>query len=344
MSKSTVLLPLIGFEHKNILSLEGQLLIFKTGLLDLSQKPEGFRRHVSRLWKLYNQNPITQAHIYAKIEEEIFEIDLDENGYFRSEFTLKKNYTDKELNTSLKFYLDKALTQKIKLPSISKGGIKRISEHRKYMVISDIDDTVLITHATSFLKRIPQTIVKHAFKRKEVKAMSKFYNEMKAQGASFFYVSNSEMNLFWIIKLFLSTREFPKGPIYLRYHKNWKDFISNRKNIGIGLQKSQHKIDRISYLIDKFPKSKFLLIGDSGQRDPYTYKFIAEKFPDNISGIMIRDVSSGKKDVEMLKIKKDLLALDIPFHIFHDPKEAMRLERRWFNRLNLKEEKLQSHR
>lgn len=338
MSKSTVLLPLIGFENNNTLSLEGQLLTFKTGLLDLSKKPEGFRRHVSRLWKLYNHNPISRKYIYAKIEEELFRIELDENGYFRSEFTLKKIYTTKELNTLLKFYTTKNLKEKIKIPSPSKGGIHKISEKRKYMVISDIDDTVLITHATSFLKRVPQMLVRHAFKRKEVKEMSKFYNEMKHQGASFFYVSNSEMNLFWIIKLFLSTRNFPKGPIYLRYHKNWRDFISNRKSMGLGLEKSQHKIDRISYLIDRFPKSKFLLIGDSGQRDPFTYQFIAKKYPENIAGIMIRDVSSGKKDQVMNEIKKDLANSNIPFHIFHDPKEAMRIERRWYKKLGIEVE------
>lgn len=336
MSKSTVLLPLIGFEHNNILSLEGQLLMFRSRHLDLTSKPEGFRRHIARLWRLYSQNPIDSDKMYARIGNEIFTINIDENGYFRSEFELTRVYTNKELNTLLKFYLDKECKDKIYLPSVSKGAIKRILEQRKYMVISDIDDTVLITHATSFLKRIPQTIVKHAFKRKEVKEMSKFYNEMKHQGASFFYVSNSEMNLFWIIKLFLTTRHFPSGPIYLRYHKNWKDFISARKNYGIGLEKSQHKIDRISYLVNKFPKSKFLLIGDSGQRDPYTYQHIAELYPNNISGIMIRDVSSGKKDKEMLGIKQELAQLNIPFHIFHDPKEAMRQERRWFNKLNLK--------
>lgn len=330
-------MPLIGFENNNTLSLEGQLLTFKTGLLDLSKKPEGFRRHVSRLWKLYSHSPISQKYIYGKIEEETIVIELDQNGYFRSEFQLKKNYSTKELNSKLKFYLDKKLSKSIKIPTPSKGGIFRISEKNKYMVISDIDDTVLITHATSFLKRVPQMLVRHAFKRKEVKEMSKFYNEMKHQGASFFYVSNSEMNLFWIIKLFLTTREFPKGPIYLRYHKNWRDFISNRKNIGLGLEKSQHKIDRISYLIDRFPNSKFLLIGDSGQRDPFTYQFIAEKYPNNVSGIMIRDVSSNKKDKEMLSVKNELAKINIPFHIFHDPKEAMRIERRWYKKLNIEE-------
>ncbi|MBB6461283.1 phosphatase domain-containing protein [Flammeovirga kamogawensis] len=328
MSKSTILLPLIGFESKNILSIEGQLLTFKTGLLDLSRKAEGFRRHVSRLWKLYNHNHSDEKVIYANIDNQTFPIALDSKGYFRVEYKLTRDFTDKELNKKLRFYHDKKLKDEIKLPDISKNGIVNVSPDAKFMVISDVDDTILITHATSFLKRIPQTIVKHAFKRKEVKLMSKFYHEMYTQGARFFYVSNSEMNLFWVIKHFIETRKFPKGPIYLRYHKNWKDFLPTNSDQGIGLGKSQHKIDRISYLIDKFDTKQFLLIGDSGQRDPYTYQAIAEKYPDNICGIMIRDVSKGKRDDAMKVVKESLKEIKVPFHVFHDPKEAIRIERR----------------
>ncbi|WP_281613969.1 phosphatase domain-containing protein [Flammeovirga sp. SubArs3] len=336
MSKTKILLPLVGFKVQKHLSIEGQLLNFRTGLLDLSKKPESFRRHVSRLWKLYRHNHNQEQKIYGRIREESFDVNLDENGFFRVEYDLINDYTDQELDKYLKFYFDKSYKEEIKVPSITKESVHNIS-NTKYMVISDVDDTVLITHATSFLKRIPQTLVRHAFKRKEVSEMSKFYREMKNQGAGFFYVSNSEMNLYWIIKLFLETRKFPLGPIYLRYHKNWRDFLLSNRTEGTEQKKNIHKINRISYLIEKFPSHKFLLIGDSGQKDPYTYEEVAKLYPQNISGVMIRDVSKGKRDAEMLQIKEQLKRMNIPFHIFHDPKEAIRIEKRWYNRRVVKQ-------
>ncbi|OHX65707.1 phosphatase domain-containing protein [Flammeovirga pacifica] len=328
MSLKSVLLPLVGFTTKDKLSIEGQLLSFKSGLLDLTKKPEGFRRHVSRLWKLYRHNHKVGNKLYGKLGSQLFEIDVDENGFFRFETSITETFSENFLDNSLKFALDKNFTREVTIPTITKSSIYNVG-NPKYIVISDVDDTILITHATSFLKRIPQTIVKHAFKRKEVEDMSKFYKEMKHQGAEIFYVSNSEMNLFWIIKLFLITRKFPLGPIYLRYQKNWRDFIRTPK-ANIDQLKNVHKINRISYLIDNFPEQKFLLVGDSGQKDPYTYKAIAEAFPNNISGIMIRDVNKGKRDQEMKEIENDLSKIDVPFFLFHDPKEAMRQERRWY--------------
>ncbi|MBB3696176.1 DUF2183 domain-containing protein [Flammeovirga yaeyamensis] len=328
MSLKSVLMPLVGFLYNGQLSVEGQLLTFKSGLLDLTKKPEGFRRHVSRLWKLYRHNHVTGRQLYVALEKQHFTIDLDENGFFRFETPIDKNYSNYDLDHLLKFYKDEKHTEEITVPAITLSSIYNVG-HPKYIVISDVDDTILITHATSFLKRVPQTIVRHAFKRKEVEDMSKFYKELKKQGAEIFYVSNSEMNLFWIIKLFLITRKFPLGPIYLRYQKNWKDFIRSPKANNDQL-KNVHKVSRIAYLINKFPDQKFLLVGDSGQKDPYTYQSIAQEFSNNISGIMIRDVNKGKKDEEMKEIEKSLKEIGVPFFLFHDPKEAMRQERRWY--------------
>lgn len=43
---------------------------------------------------------------------------------------------------------------------------------------------------------------------------------------------------------------------------------------------------------DDFPKRRFLLVGDSGERDPEIYCQIAKEYPDQVVGIFIRSVTA----------------------------------------------------
>jgi phosphatidate phosphatase APP1 len=44
-------------------------------------------------------------------------------------------------------------------------------------------------------------------------------------------------------------------------------------------------------LLNDYPRRRFILVGDSGERDPETYGTIARKFPARVLRIFIRDVT-----------------------------------------------------
>lgn len=52
----------------------------------------------------------------------------------------------------------------------------------------------------------------------------------------------------------------------------------------------------IKPIIEKFPERKFILIGDSGEKDPEVYSIIAKKFRSNIKAILIREVGDSNKN------------------------------------------------
>jgi len=52
----------------------------------------------------------------------------------------------------------------------------------------------------------------------------------------------------------------------------------------------------IEPLMKQFPKRQFILIGDSGERDPEIYGELARKFPAQVSHIYIRDVTGESAD------------------------------------------------
>ncbi|KAI9323093.1 hypothetical protein BX666DRAFT_1846751 [Dichotomocladium elegans] len=57
---------------------------------------------------------------------------------------------------------------------------------------------------------------------------------------------------------------------------------------------SQHKMDVISQILEDFPNRKFILVGDSGERDPEVYRQIYNRYPHQIVKIFIHDVSSTR--------------------------------------------------
>ena len=52
------------------------------------------------------------------------------------------------------------------------------------------------------------------------------------------------------------------------------------------------KTATISAILDQFPDREFVLVGDSGEKDPEAYGNIARKYPQQIIRIFIRIVTS----------------------------------------------------
>ena len=69
-----------------------------------------------------------------------------------------------------------------------------------------------------------------------------------------------------------------------------------------GATKHQGKLVRVTRILHAFPKQKFVLLGDNSQKDPEIYMSIANKYPEQIAAIYIRNVSLEKENftVELL--------------------------------------------
>ena len=82
--------------------------------------------------------------------------------------------------------------------------------------------------------------------------------------------------------------ELPKGAFLLNTIKKWYQLFKtgNTKHLG--------KYNRIVRVLEVFPTQKFILLGDNSQSDPEIYKLIADKFPQQIFAIYIRNISSKK--------------------------------------------------
>lgn len=173
-------------------------------------------------------------------------------------------------------------------------------------IISDIDDTIIISKATNIQEKFWLSVSKNAYTRRPFPGVSEFYRLLSSNAKyPVFYVSSSDWNLFDLIKDFMNYRNIPRGPILL------KDHHMSLKNIWkSGGGSHEHKVDKISFLMNFYPKLNFVLIGDSGQHDPEIYAEVINKYPGRVEAVYIRQVGTIDENRE-----KELNALLPPNRI-----------------------------
>ena len=119
-----------------------------------------------------------------------------------------------------------------------------------------------------------------------------------------FYVSSSPWNLHGFLHGFLRHRDFPLGPLLLR------DLIGTREGRA-------RKHDRIEEVLDRHPDLPFVLIGDSGEKDPQVYADVVRAHPGRILAVYIREVRLDPGDGRVEQVT-DGWAEDVPFVLAAD--------------------------
>jgi phosphatidate phosphatase APP1 len=135
--------------------------------------------------------------------------------------------------------------------------------------------------------------------------MRERYRGIAAQAAAvedvcFHYVTGGPWQLFTPLHKFLIEQEqFPRGTFHM---KNLRKNILERGALRTvadfavagDLATLDQIIRQITALMIHFPRRKFILVGDSGEKDPEVYRAIRKLFPDQVIRILIRDVLSER--------------------------------------------------
>lgn len=219
-------------------------------------------------------------------------VETDEQGLFETEIKLKKELKSGWYDVTYQV-LDEIVEDQE--PLEEKGEVLIVDKSNQYIVVSDVDDTILISHATQTLRKLRLILTKNSKTRLPFVGVAAFYKALNTGNPPqfnnhIFYVSSSEWNLYDFLEDFCEVRNIPKGPFMLQELKT-----SLWKLIKSGGGTHSHKKDKILHLMDIYPDQKFILIGDSGQRDAALYKSITEERPHQVLTIYIRDVGRKKK-------------------------------------------------
>jgi phosphatidate phosphatase APP1 len=168
------------------------------------------------------------------------------------------------------------------------SGIVHVVSPHGLSVISDIDDTIKLTEATSRREMLANTFLRPF---EVVEGMSQVYQNWKSLGCDFHYVSSSPWQLYEPLSELCLTSQFPAGSMHLRYFRvrdeMFKRFRPIRRNSKVGI---------IAGILKLLPNRRFVLVGDSGEKDPEIYRFLAKRYPRRIAAILIRNMVSRPLD------------------------------------------------
>ncbi|MFQ4135783.1 App1 family protein [Nodosilinea sp. PGN35] len=164
----------------------------------------------------------------------------------------------------------------------------------QFGVISDIDDTIVYTSATDLLRMLRVAYLGNSQTRLPIPGIPALYQALQAGGDGqhenpIFYVSSSAWNMYDLFEEFMDAQGLPAGPISLvALDLSWSKLFS--------FDHSDHKRDEIEPILKQYPDLPFILIGDSGQKDPEIYTQIALDYPDRIACIYIRNIPKERPE------------------------------------------------
>ena len=166
-------------------------------------------------------------------------------------------------------------------------------------IISDIDDTIKITEVPAGLEVVARNSLLQDFRA--APEMADRYRGWLDSGASFHYVSGGPWQMYRPVSSFLINDNdgFPEGSFHMKSLQKNLFSTSSWKNLAeLASYKEQtieHKISQITLIMERFPRRQFILVGDSGEKDPEVYRAIQNKFSEQIVEIWIRDIVNDRE-------------------------------------------------
>jgi phosphatidate phosphatase APP1 len=238
------------------------------------------------------------------------------DGYFKFcipiEATTEYGWIDYEVSIN---YNNQPITSKESYVKPFKGDLG---------IISDIDDTFLVSYTINPFKKLYNLLFKNVNSRKvfadvatHYQALSKAGRHNNGEENAFFYVSSSEWNLYRFLVKFTEIHNLPKAVLLL---KDIKTSLTNF--IWTGRGGHNHKFDKIKHILEFYPNLKYVLIGDDSQHDPYLYEAISKIFPLTVKAIYIRQTGNHKKD-KVKKVLKNLETLNVSVCYFKTSAKAI---------------------
>jgi phosphatidate phosphatase APP1 len=163
--------------------------------------------------------------------------------------------------------------------------VRIIGPDTRFGVVSDVDDTVMVTALPRPLLAAWNTFVLDEHARMAVPGMAVLYERIVNHypGAPVLYLSTGAWNVAPALTRFLARHLYPAGPLLLTdwgpTHERW--FRSGR----------EHKRATLMRLAGEFPDVRWLLVGDDGQHDEEIYAEFLAAHPENVAGVAIRRLS-----------------------------------------------------
>ncbi|HOY70716.1 MAG TPA: DUF2183 domain-containing protein [Methylotenera sp.] len=237
---------------------------------------DGWRRNLTRSLSLMINRERKCVPFTLTFGEHHYTGTTDDEGYFKVAIQ-----TNSHVHGWQKITVKSTFSQ-------HEGQCLVIGEQVTCGVITDLDDTILVSEVTKKLRLLTNTFLKNPLQREAVVGAAQVYHHLTAQQphTPIFYLSATPRQLFHFVQGFLQHYDFPAGLIITRR--------LTRDEAGDSLHVKTYKIEKITAIFNALPHVKFTLIGDDGEHDPDIYHEIQSRFPLQVEGVWIRRIVHTK--------------------------------------------------
>ncbi|WP_412467032.1 App1 family protein [Pedobacter sp. KLB.chiD] len=314
MNKSVSVKVYHGYGHAHNLVVYGH--VFKRKAKTRQVYSNNLFVNIIHLLKLFILKPYAFVEVRLQFFDQIIYNKTERDGFFKFEWEAQH-----EVPAGWHDVKVEAIDQHGSVLNIGEGRVY-VPHITQYAFISDVDDTVMVSHSATIGKRLRELFIKNPRTRKTFSDTASHYRQLALshteanQPNPFFYVSSSEWNLYDYLVETFRFNELPDGAFLLNTLKRWKDLIKTGKTGHEG------KLLRVMRILDTFPNQKFVFFGDNSQQDPKIYSSIVEKYPQNIEAVYIRNISP-EKEVETKTLLKKVKDKGVEACLFKDSEEAI---------------------
>lgn len=253
-------------------------------------------RKVVRGWRAFTSVPVAHQKVKVRVDGRSFTVTSDRGGVIDEliDIELSPGWHTIEMRAKKGAGWTQCEVLVID-PSVTTG------------IVSDIDDTVMVTYLPRLLLAAWNTFVLDENARRPVPGMPVLLNKLAAYytDSPTIYLSTGPWNIAPTLERFLSRHMFPKGPFLLT---DWgatpeRAFRSGR----------EHKVSSLANLAQTFPDIKWILVGDDGQHDETIYGEFAKSHPDHVRAIAIRRLSTPEAVLAGAPIRHPKPTTDVPW-------------------------------
>lgn len=281
-------------------------------------------RNASSIIQMFRTKTQGNADVYLEINNSKIHTKTLKDGYFK--FCIPLNY-DKKYG-----WTDYKVSMVYNNKNIEMTGSYIRPLEGNIGIISDIDDTFLISHTKNAFKKLYILLFKNINARKIYDDVVAHYQALSSAGRpknnsvevntkkeenAFFYVSSSEWNLYSFIVKFTEIHHLPRAVLLLKDIKTslFDFFMTGRGG-------HNHKFEKIKHILEFYPNLQYVLLGDDSQHDPILYENICKIFPVTVKAVYIRQNGSEKKE-KVLAVLKNLETLNVAVCYFKNSSEAI---------------------
>ncbi len=277
-----IILPYLGYGTRERLRLSGRVLQDE-GFRPTSDRERRWRNLVA-FFKRMESDEVPGARLRARYGHAAAEATSDRQGYFSIDIKARAQAGWNDVALEL-----------VRAPRINALGRVLVPPGAAHFgVVSDIDDTIVYSNVLSKWRMLLSIALSNARTRKPFPGVAAFYRALHRGVNPVFYVSKSPWNLYAPLVEYLEVQGLPLGPLVLR------DF-------GLRMEKD-HKARAIDAILRTYPALPFVLIGDSGERDPEIYAQIVRRHPRRIRTVYIRSVDPRPERLRAIQALVDEVA------------------------------------